>query len=185
LVIKSYSALEKEIEMQYAELLNTGITIEYHDGAAEYMDSSELQSDVMLYDHLWTFKGGEPHYFLNKADINGITINDKFRSIHDYFGHVVNNNPFGPSGEETAFASHVQMFSPLAAIAMASETRGQNSYVNYANDGELNSDLLYLSDQAARSKKLLEMILYGESMQITLVILLVIIGDMQSKFLLF
>ena len=157
LVIKSYSALEKEIEMQYAELLNTGITIEYHDGAAEYMDSSELQSDVMLYDHLWTFKGGEPHYFLNKADINGITLDHKFRSIHDYFGHVVNNNPFGPSGEETAFASHVQMFSPLAAIAMASETRGQNSYVNYADDGELNSDLLYLSDQAARSKKLLEM----------------------------
>jgi hypothetical protein len=157
LVIKSYSALEKEIEMQYAELLNTGITIEYHDGAAEYADSNELQSDVMLYDHLWTFKGGEPHYFLNKADINGITLDHKFRSIHDYFGHVVNNNPFGPSGEETAFASHVQMFSPLAAIAMASETRGQNSYVNYANDGELNSDLLYLSDQAARSKKLLEM----------------------------
>ena len=157
LVIKSYSALEKEIEMQYAELLNTGITIEYHDGAAEYMDSSELQSDVILYDHLWTFKGGEPHYFLNKADINGITLDHKFRSIHDYFGHVVNNNPFGASGEETAFASHVQMFSPLAAIAMASETRGQNSYVNYANDGELNSDLLYLSDQAARSKKLLEM----------------------------
>ena len=113
LVIKSYSALEKEIEMQYAELLNTGITIEYHDGAAEYMDSSELQSDVILYDHLWTFKGGEPHYFLNKADINGITLDHKFRSIHDYFGHVVNNNPFGASGEETAFASHVQMFSPL------------------------------------------------------------------------
>ena len=159
LVLKSYDAFAKEIEMQYAELLNTGITIEYHDGAAQYMDSNELQNDVVLYDHLWVFKGGDLslHPFLSIPDRKGITLNDKFRAVHDYFGHVANNNAFGATGEETAFVSHAQMFSPLAAIAMATETRGQNSYVNYANDGQLNADLLRLSEQAARSRKLLEL----------------------------
>ena len=64
--------------------------------------------------------------------------NDVFRVVHDVYGHVKNENGFGPLGEETAYANHREMFSPLANKALATETRGQNSYVNYGPNGEFN-----------------------------------------------
>lgn len=65
--------------------------------------------------------------------INGYTLtyNDVFRAVHDVFGHASGGFGFGPRGEENAWRKHVRMFSPLAARAMTTETRGQNSWVNY------------------------------------------------------
>src|SRR6476659_2128677 len=70
----------------------------------------------------------------------GYSINDKFRAVHDYFGHCAAGYGFGPRGEENAWNAHSQMFSPDARRAMTTETRGQNSYVNfgrhnYGDDG--------------------------------------------------
>jgi hypothetical protein len=64
--------------------------------------------------------------------------NDVFRIVHDVFGHGKEGVGFGPSGEENAWQSHVLMYSPLAARAMTSETRGQNSWVNFGPYGESN-----------------------------------------------
>ena len=75
----------------------------------------------------------DPHDFLNAIDPEtGLNTNEMFRAIHDFYGHAVHGNPFGPKGEEIAYGAHAQMFSPLARMAMASETRGQNSFVNYS-----------------------------------------------------
>lgn len=57
--------------------------------------------------------------------------NDKFRAVHDVFGHSATGRAFDAHGEEAAFRSHFAMFSPKARPAMASETRGQNSVNNY------------------------------------------------------
>jgi hypothetical protein len=94
-----------------------------------------------LFVHLTTpesFGSGEVkagHPLLEKTGIwnNGRErcYNDLFRAVHDYFGQAVEGNQFGPAGEERAWLKHVSMFSPLAVKAMTSETRGQNSWVNF------------------------------------------------------
>jgi len=77
-----------------------------------------------------------------------------FRAVHDYFGHAVHRNQFGPIGEETAWAAHSQMFSPLARIAMSSETRGQNSLVNYSPlNAELKAEILDFDGQIAKAQQ--------------------------------
>jgi len=150
LVMKSYNQLAIETQEQYDYLLDNGMIFEYHDGAADYANSKEMLSDAHLFNHLWVFKGGEPHPFLAELSEKGLSLNDKFRGVHDYFGHAVNGNGFGKVGEENAFVSHSQMYSPLAAIAMASETRGQNSYVNYSG---INASLEPLQIEAARARQ--------------------------------
>ena len=73
--------------------------------------------------------GGHP-YFTNDE-------NDMFRAVHDFFGHAATGRGFDPHGEEAAFRSHFAMFSPAARPAMATETRGQNSALNFgSNPGE-------------------------------------------------
>jgi hypothetical protein len=57
--------------------------------------------------------------------------NDMFRAVHDVFGHAATGRPFDPHGEEAAYQSHASMFSPMARVAMAAETRGQNSVNNF------------------------------------------------------
>lgn len=53
--------------------------------------------------------------------------------VHDVFGHAILGNQFGPKGEEVAWGIHSKMYSPDAAVAATSETRGQNSWVNYTH----------------------------------------------------
>lgn len=80
--------------------------------------------------------GTQGHPALSEVDPNlGINANEKFRAVHDYFGHVAPETPnaFGPKGEENAWLTHRQMYSPVAEPAMTAETRGQNSYVNYVD----------------------------------------------------
>jgi len=73
------------------------------------------------------------------GDLNNATVNDAFRIIHDVYGHYGPGNPFFRApGEERAFRQHAQMFSPEARKAAATETRGQNSWVNYGPFGEKN-----------------------------------------------
>ena len=69
-----------------------------------------------------------------RKDANGETllVNDVFRFVHDFFGHAKLGNSFGPIGEENAWRVHSEMYSPEAKKAMTSETRGQNSWVNFS-----------------------------------------------------
>lgn len=62
--------------------------------------------------------------------------NDRFRAVHDTFGHAGPGSSFTRNGEEIAYQSHAQMFSPEALPALRAETRGQNSYMIYRNAGE-------------------------------------------------
>jgi hypothetical protein len=64
--------------------------------------------------------------------------NDLFRIVHDYFGHIKEGYGFRAPGEDNAWRSHAAMYSDLARPAMTSETRGQNSWVNYGPHAEHN-----------------------------------------------
>lgn len=67
-----------------------------------------------------------------------VTYNDVFRAVHDVFGHGKEGLGFRARGEDNAYRQHLSMYSPLAAKVMASETRGQNSWLNYGPHGEKN-----------------------------------------------
>lgn len=131
--LEAYSQLALEIQRQWDYALNEmGVTFEpWTSEGQPYASSREMVRDVRDNKHLWFFTGGEPHPLLNQPDENGLTMNDKLRAIHDLFGHAAEDYQFGPRGEENAWIKHSQMFSPLAQRALTTETRGQNSWVNY------------------------------------------------------
>jgi hypothetical protein len=89
-------------------------------GSAESANHPLLQKTKEMYN-------GEP-----------MPANDIFRIVHDYFGHGKKGVGFGPVGEENAWRTHREMFSPEAARALTTETRGQNSWVNFGPKGEHN-----------------------------------------------
>jgi hypothetical protein len=67
-----------------------------------------------------------------------VTANDLFRAVHDAFGHGLEGAGFRARGEENAFQAHSRLYTGAAIGAMTSETRGQNSWVNYGPKGEQN-----------------------------------------------
>ena len=141
----SYRQLAKETADQFHTL---PVNMSYHRaGEGTYDDSLEMLRDVYGNRHLYVYQGGDPHDFLNAIDPETkLNSNEMFRAIHDFYGHGVHGNQFGPVGEEIAYGAHSQMFSPLARMAMASETRGQNSFVNYTPiNAELKARINFLN----------------------------------------
>lgn len=133
LVPAAYERLGVENAQQLDRMMNEGIKLSYHQGDLNYANSPQMLEDVFLNKHLYTFAGGEPHEYLNKVDpYTGLNQNQVFRAVHDFYGHGTTGSTFGPKGEELAYAAHGQLYSPLAKMAAATETRGQNSFVNYS-----------------------------------------------------
>ena len=67
-----------------------------------------------------------------------VLANDLFRAVHDSFGHGLEGAGFRYDGEENAWQAHVRLFTGKAIAAMTSETRGQNSWLNFGPFGEKN-----------------------------------------------
>jgi len=166
LVEKSYAELAKEADAQFKSL---PIKVEFHEGDHNYESSAEMLDDVHNFGHLWVFKGGDDHTLLGSktADKNGITANDKFRAVHDYFGHSTEGYQFGKDGEENAWIEHSKMFSPLAQVALSSETRGQNSVVNYSGINDVPLEKMKTADALTKkglSENNPEMIAAGKAL---------------------
>ena len=152
LLEKSYLQLAKEVKSQF-DALPVSMSY-YRGGEGAYKSSKELFEDIDKRGHMFVYRGGDPHDFLGQTDPDtGLSYNEMFRAVHDYFGHAVHRNQFGPAGEEVAWAAHSQMFTPLARIAMSSETRGQNSLVNYSPlNAELKRDILDAESDIAEAQ---------------------------------
>jgi len=130
----AYEKAAKEIDKQFEYLTkDLGIEVEFIKDDP-YKNSDEMFEDIINNKRLKIFQGGEDHPFLGEVtkDANGFTGTEKFRAVHDYFGHFVNRNQFGKIGEENAWVDHSKMFSPDAQRAITTETRGQNSWVNFS-----------------------------------------------------
>lgn len=154
-VQKAYNALIQETAQQYEQLQNKGLKISKITGDNPYKSSADLINDVKKNNHMAYYPtevgygaGGaadaiQDHPLLKPTkymdpDGKPMLANDLFRVVHDYEGHVNGENKFGPTGEERAFQQHKKMFSPEAQKALASETRGQNSWVNFGPVGDTN-----------------------------------------------
>jgi hypothetical protein len=154
-VQRAYQALIEETEQQYDDLVNKKglkVTRIGDDYPNPYKSSTDLIEDVKKNNHMAYFptdsgfgSGALPdeNPLLRLTKMKGpdgkpMPANDLFRVVHDYYGHVDGGNKFGSTGEERAYQNHRKMFSPEAQKALATETRGQNSWVNYGPFGEQN-----------------------------------------------
>lgn len=147
----AYAALIDETTAQYQAIKDTGLKIEFITGKDPYAASPRLAvEDVKNNNHLWVFPteagfgSGEvqdsPMLAPTDEKIGDrpLLANDVFRIVHDYFGHVKEGNGFRADGEENAWRIHASMYSPLARAAMTTETRGQNSWLNFGPHGTKN-----------------------------------------------
>jgi hypothetical protein len=135
-VQKAYGAMKKDIDDQWNYATDQmGIKFEpWKRQGQPYGDSKEMIEDVRDNKHLYFFQGGEmpaDHPLAVVDPKTGFSYNDKLRAVHDLFGHAAHQFQFGPKGEENAWNVHRQMFSPEAVPALTTETRGQNSWVNF------------------------------------------------------
>lgn len=72
------------------------------------------------------------------GELSPVLANDLFRAVHDAFGHGLEGAGFRARGEENAWQAHVRLFKGSALGALTSETRGQNSWLNYGPYGDKN-----------------------------------------------
>ena len=165
---QAYEALAKETEMQFEQMLSDGIDPYLFTDSDPYPNSPyEALGDIYQNKRLGIFstKGGfgsdngfDPtgNPLLQEMDFEAggqrFLLNDAFRGIHDYYGHGKNGYGFRAGGEDNAFRSHSGMFSDLARQAIATETRGQNSFLNYGPKGASNRNAL-LADTTFSDQK--------------------------------
>jgi len=153
-VARAYTELAQELGRQYDAM---PIKVEVWTGKGEPYPgkkmSKKMRDDVLLNNHLYIYKTeldqfGPPgqsydgHPLLEdsgRVDMNGepLVFNDLLRAVHDYYAHTITPGTFGPRGEEAAWRNHMEMTtSPWARWALTTETRGQNSWVNFRAEAE-------------------------------------------------
>jgi hypothetical protein len=135
---RAYHKLAKEVVQQWIHAVEVAkYRFEpWEKEGQPYANSEEMMEDLRENNHLFFFTGGDPHPFMggySGITVNGIelTYNDVFRAVHDFYGHAAEGFQFGPRGEHNAWIHHSMMFSHPAQMALTTETRGQNSWVNY------------------------------------------------------
>ncbi len=170
----AYAKFAAETLAQYHELVKAGYTFEFYprDENGQLTDPypngpRHAMIDLTKNKHLFVFpdEGGtggaadmtSAHPLAGDSGVqwNGqrVSHNELFRGVHDVFGHHKEGVGFRADGEENAFQSHRVMYSPEAQRAMASETRGQNSWVNFGPHGKANqtanqADTVYADQKA-------------------------------------
>lgn len=118
-----FDAVRREVGDQYHHLTGRmGIQVHAVD-EDPYQNVHEMAHDVA---HNKTLKvlstaATGAHPFFSDEE------NDKFRAVHDAFGHAATGRDFDRHGEEAAFQAHARMFTPHARPALTTETRGQNA----------------------------------------------------------
>lgn len=152
-VKKAYDAMIEETMEQYETLRKKGYKFSFMPESGDiYGNPRNAINDIVQNQRLSVFPTEQGFGTLSEAsqanpllmrigekwDGKEVTANDVFRAVHDVFGHAKQGVGFRASGEENAFQAHARMYSPEALPAVTSETRGQNSWVNYGPFGEFN-----------------------------------------------
>ena len=150
-VVKAYENLTSEVLDQHKAMLDSGLEIELV-SESPYASSKEMIEDVKrgklkvqrtdpqtFGSSPEVFTAGNHHMLKDSGlkDVNGqpMLVNDVFRGVHDYIAHAAFGSTFGPLGEEAAWKAHLATIKdPLARRALTTETRGQNSWVNYRDE---------------------------------------------------
>jgi hypothetical protein len=168
-VKKAYNALIEETMAQYESLRKKGYKFDFMPESGDiYGNPRNAINDIVQNKRLSVFPteqgfGGPSANVASQANPllmrigekwNGknVTANDVFRAVHDVFGHAKHGVGFRAAGEENAFQAHARMYSPQALPAVTSETRGQNSWVNFGPLGKFNQTANPLLTEYAEQK---------------------------------
>jgi hypothetical protein len=168
-VKKSFNAMIDETMDQYDALRKEGYKFDFMPASGDiYGNPRNAINDVVTNKHLYVFptvqgfggpsalKASQANPLLLKTGEKwggqDVTANDVFRAVHDVFGHAKHGVGFRAAGEENAFQSHARMYSPKALPAATSETRGQNSWVNFGPYGDVNRSANPLLTEYAEQK---------------------------------
>lgn len=153
-VAAAYDAMIEETLAQYQFVKATGLKVEAIEEGQDdpYPEGPKQVLEDLERGHLWFFPTDQGFGTLAEAQKANpllreteeklgnrvLVANDIFRIVHDFFGHGIEGSGFGARGEENAWQSHMRLYSEAALPAVTSETRGQNSWVNYGPHGEAN-----------------------------------------------
>ena len=152
LVVKLKTKLDEDAAYKLSEALGQeAIAQSFEDGTGKLYGPKAANWGEYNPDFFVTADGQRASETLNPLladtglqwpDQNGVMrsvkANDLFRAVHDAFGHGLEGAGFRAQGEENAWQAHVRLFTGPAVGAITSETRGQNSWLNYGPYGERN-----------------------------------------------
>jgi hypothetical protein len=155
-VLASYAAFKRIVMYQWEQLRDGGL-IFIASTDDPYKDSAEMRADVeqrlrlrVFADNGMTLPDDHPMREHVDAGVDGfVVLNDIFRGVHDIMGHVIAGSSFGPKGEQKAWEAHRSTMPVLAHNALWCETRGQNSWTNFAD----NHEVLPLADRPFGEQK--------------------------------
>lgn len=152
IVRSAYEKLSEEMMDQYNTLIEDGWTFDFYPRDNEgnvidpYGDPRNAIKDMKENKHLYVYPTNDGFGTSAKFDPSenpllgqsgqkfgeeDAMLNDIFRAVHDVFGHGMEEVGFRAQGEEHTWRSHARMFSPEARRALTTETRGQNSWLNF------------------------------------------------------
>lgn len=125
---RAYGEFAAQVDLQFAELSRqVRVIFQTED---PYADHEEMFADVSRGTlRVYRTAPDQAHPVLSNRQ------NNRFRAVHDFFGHYHTGRGFDRHGEEAAWAFHSLMFHGLARRAMTTETRGQSSAFIWVNGG--------------------------------------------------
>ena len=164
IVKEAYEDLVRQTRNQYDALIDAGFEFTFYDSNSDPYDGNpynamrDLRNNKRMavygtYDGYGTLEDfnddlNDPDRVMLRdsglrwKDQSGadriVTNNDLFRAVHDAFGHGIEGAGFRARGEENAWQAHAKLFTGPALQALTSETRGQNSWLNFGPYGEQN-----------------------------------------------
>lgn len=124
--VQAYRVLASELNDQYQFIINAGVRVEPCK-IDPYQLPRDVIRDIETNRRLKIYSDFLAHDMLSEEE------NFKFRACHDFYAHSAFGNLFGnnPLGEENAYRIHCAMLGPIASLAIATETRGQNSWFHF------------------------------------------------------
>jgi len=165
---KAFQKLADETLMQYEKMLSDDVKPFFFGDLTDPYTNSPYESLIDLQDNkklgVYSTKAGfgpdgfdatdNPLLQSSGFKLGGedVLVNDAFRAVHDYYGHAKHGLGFRAAGEDNAYRAHSGMFSPEAMRAAATETRGQNSMLNYGPHGEANRTAKLIDTEFSEQK---------------------------------
>lgn len=158
-VAEAYAALIQQTRAQYDTLVAAGFTFTFFDSKTDPYDGNPMNAmrdirankTMAVYGTYDGFGSSAMDVSTNPllaatglqwpdqaGVLHDVLANDMFRAVHDAFGHGLEGAGFRARGEENAWQAHVRLFTGPAVGAITTETRGQNSWLNYGPHGEHN-----------------------------------------------
>jgi len=151
----AYKAFNDETLEQFNELRENGLKVtKLKKDQPGYSTAEQMHDDIMNNLHLSYFPSDSgfgtdekpnEHPMLQGSGIiddegKEMPMNDIFRIVHDVNGHNLGDlSDFSAEGEQSAFLTHRQQYSPLAQKALFTETAGQANWGAFNRKSGLNN----------------------------------------------